>query len=272
MRVDLFSDDSVAKESSRLGTQVETRGFRLAAPITGVKQFLTEYPDSVSDAYVRHLQKIADAGRSYYTISASGCDSVWELECLGVGEYSKEYTVVIDLGDALDFVMHCEFNSSIDELRAIPSYEAVSRAIMNFDFKGVDSEFGVILGASQCVSMCFAMMLNEMSNSPDSMDATVDERMSRAVYKFYARILDKASSIKNYVVSALQKEYPRCMIYRSKTFSSVILSSSIALNGPLELCSSSGVRYSLDVRSYSRYEWAKEGIVHEINRTNADRR
>lgn len=271
MQVDLFKKSAIYNEAMRLGSQVETRKFRLGSPLSGVTQYLEEYPHKIVEQYLSHLQDIAHCNREYYRIGSSAKDNLWELECLGIGEYSRPYTIVIDLSDALDFVMHCEFGCPIEDIRAIHNYHEISSAMLNFEFDGIDSNFSTVINASALVEESFGRMMQEFYNSPESLDTTAEERVSRIVYKFYTKILSSASNIRNYVVSALQDEYRGKIIYRSKTFSKAILSSDIKLDTAILLRDVRGCEYNLNISSYNKYEWAKEGIIYELNRATKNR-
>ena len=71
--------------------------------------------------------------------------------------------------------------------------------------------------------------------------------------------------MKDYVVADLQRQYPNQMVYRSKNFSSAIISSDVELNGDLTLKRYND-EYIIKVRSYKRYEWAREVMSDELNR------
>lgn len=266
MQVDLFKNDAVLAESFRLRKQMETRGFQLDFPVDGILKELADYPMDLVQPVLNELRNLATQQRTYDFIDDAGCDNLWKLEALGLGKYSREYTVIIDLSEALDLLMELEFGCCREECRQIPNYQEVSRRLMNFDFEGASEKFGVLFFESEMMTKAYLRLFEEIESSAAAINYSQDEKMSRFVFKFYSRILQKASAVKDYVVCDLQRQYPGCMIYRSKNFSSAILTSDMRLDDELVLRLPSGNDYKLKLHQYRRYEWIREGIVDELGR------
>ena len=271
MQVDLYSSSEVMGNASRLCKQIETRQFKAVYDVDGVRAVLGQYPEAAVDSVLDRLKQVASKGRTYEHIGCAGCDSVWELEALGLGEYSKEYSVIIDLSQALDLIMQLEFQCSREECRSMKNYEGVSRSLMNFDFRDSSEKFGVLFFESNVMSKAYVQIFKGVEENPQYSNCTQDEKMSYFVYEFYSRILNRASEIKDYIVADLQKKYPGQIIYRSKSFSSAIMTSSIKLDGELTLSLWEKEDYTLNIRSYKRYEWAREVMINELSRNSINR-
>ncbi len=266
MQVDLFNDDAVSMESFRLRKQMETRKFQLAYPIDGILGELPEYPDKLVRPVLEGLQRSVEAGRKYEFIDNAGCDNLWKLEALGLGRYTREYVIIIDFSDALDLLMELEFGCNRQECRSIRNYAEVSRSLLNFDFSGSSEKFGVLFFESEMMTRAYLQLFEEIEENASMINCTQDEKMSHFVYKFYSRILQRASDVKDYVVCDLQKQYPGSLIYRSKNYSSAIITSDIKLDDELVLHLRNGEDYAVKIHNYKRYEWIREGIVDELSR------
>lgn len=265
LQVDLFRDASIMSAAMRLQKQIETRNFKLCCPIAGIRDHLQQFPDNAVNVLVERLQSVERAGRSYEHIGKAGCDSLWELEALGIGEWCRTWTVMIDLSDALDLLMHLEFNCSVDECRAMQDYETVSKSLLNYKFDNGTTKFGVLFFESAVMSKAYMQIIKEIEENPTYACCTQDEKMSHFVFTVYSRILQKAADVKDYIVAALQAMFPGQIIYRSKNFSSAIMTSDVEINSDLVL-KHDDLEYTIKVRSYKRYEWAQEVMANEFNR------
>lgn len=266
MQVGLFNDDSITSESFRLRKQMETRKFQLAYPIEGILQELPEYPDKLVRPVLEDLRRLADVGRKYEFIGNAGCDSLWKLEALGLGRYTRDYVIVIDFSEALDLFMELEFGCDRQDCRNIHHYSGVSRSLMNFDFSGSSEKFGVLFFESEMMTKAYLQLFEEIEENASMINCTQDEKMSHFVFKFYSRILQRAADVKDYIVCDLQKQYPGSLIYRSKNYSSAIITSDVPLDDELILHLRNGEDYKVKIHTYKRYEWIREGIVDELSR------
>ena len=267
MQVDLFSDAALISESQRLGSQVESRKFTVVKnKLSKLPTEVEGFPQSAVEQYNAYINELVGKPRAYLHVGSVGCDNLWELEMLGLGEFSKKYTVCIDFSQALDYAMEIAFNCAREECRKIQNYTSVSRMMMNFDFTGASEKFGVLFDGSEELSRIYVKILAEINNDVTYANSTQDEKMSYIVFRFYSSILQTISNIKNYVATALQAENRGKIVYRSKTFSTVIMTSDFPIDEKLILSCNGRKDYEVYIRSYTDFAWAKERYLNEAFR------
>lgn len=254
MQVDLFKNAKVMSSYLRSSKKIETRNFSIRKSLNNIDDFvLCEHPEKL-EAYKRKLIALNNAGREYYHVGGCGCDNLLELELLGIGAYCKQYTVVIDFSDHLDYVLHRIYGCSTEKVRRIPNYSKISRAMLNYDFTEVDGiGFDVLFSVSDKILEDFTKTAGELSDCMNT-----EEQLSLTVFRFYSKLLQVLSNVKDYVITSISMEQPeKSFVYRSKSFSSSIASSDYFLEGDIILKQDGFESCTVPIRSYKACEWLK---------------
>lgn len=265
MRIDLFESRRYTSESHQATKSLETRKFSLDPhyPLEEVRNYVACRNDNVINEYIQHCKDIIQQGRFYTSIgNKASCDSLFEVEALGIGQYCMEYQVLIDMSDYLDYALHRLCGCSTEAIRKIPNYHEISYALLNFDFSNLPSEeftFNSLLGADQRLDMYF----RDLSESIYSGSVlSIDEASIQVAYKFYDELLSRLCEVKDYVAIYLSKRIgdAHSGAYRSKNFSTSIVSSKYMAPECVELVQEHFDTLVLPLKCYKRYEYAAKEV------------
>lgn len=259
LQIDLFKSRKYTAECLKNSKKVEIRKFSLEANLDHLDKEFPYTDKMVLDDYKHHLLALAEKGRQYTYVGQCGSDNLYELETLGVGKYCKEYTVIIDFSNALDYILHRSFGCNLNDIHKIKQYMHVSQSMLNYDFsKTADMNFGILFDISPELNEHLATYLKQAEES----NIGVDARMPTVVYRFYTEILSNLSSVKDYVITYLHAKQPKgSFVYRSKNFSSVLASSDYPIEETLELVQDGFETYTVKAHSYRQFEYARERMV-----------
>lgn len=271
MQIDLFDEVGVKKQSNRVNKQMETRKFVLQYPIDEIKNHLPIIDNEVSSSIIERLSNLSESGRVYTTVGEASCDSHWELEILGLGEYTKEWIHVVDLSECLDLLFYILFGVDCDVCRANENYLDLSRSLLNFEFESLNCTFSSLLFNSDILTENCMSLYAELENSADFYSLTVEERAARVVYAFYSKILTCASEVKSYIIAKLRQSYDSSLVYRSKTFSMAIGTSDKEFTDELFVSFKDVKNYKIPISSYRRYDGSREVLRYELRRKGDSR-
>lgn len=266
MQVNISEDRVVVGNCARLNSQVESRKFNvLADRLNRIPETLDGLPDTKVKAYKDKIVALSKTPRRYQKVGNASCDNLWELELLGLGMYTKEYVAVIDFSQALDFILEVTFGCNRQRVREIQNYEEISYRLMNYDVDGAANTFNEIFNEDDIAVHVYATVMKKVYEKSGGAELSMDERLSCFVYNFYTEILESVGAIKNYIGVYLQMRNTGNIAYRSKTFSSVILTA----NEPIEdivVHMKDGIEYEVPVKNYKPLEYLLEAVTNEIGR------
>lgn len=266
MQVDLFSSSKVIKESQRLSAQIESRKFTVAK--TKWEKFPEQLPgfsQEQKQSYKKHLEKMIGCKREYERIGRASCDNLWELEVLGLGEYTKIWMMYLDLSDALDFVMERAFNCDRTMIREIPNYSDISKRLLSYNVANATERLNVLFQSEEVVCKVYVPILNEIGASI-SMNTSSDDKVTALLYKFYAKLLETVAGIRDYVIADIQMNNRGSVVYRSKNYCAGICTSDVDLACDVILHSNRWEDYSIPLRTYKTFEWTREVVTDETRR------
>lgn len=272
MQVDLY-EPSLRNESNRQSKQISTRKYTIKKNCEDLAGLDYYFDDEVAlKRYKEHLLDLLRSGRKYSRIGKAGCDSLFELETLGVAEYGKPYVMIADFSDCLDYVLHRAYGCKIDDVRKIENYSAISRALLNFDFAGLDHQttFECLMSASNELNGALAKISEEAENQ----DLLASDKVTWVIYNFYSNVLSTLADIKYYTTMCIcrnQREMEGDKgVIRSISYSSVLATVPIKYDKVITLhqLEEGGVAtpghkiddYNVTFRSYKPYEYVGEVI------------
>lgn len=258
-------------QSNRINKQIESRKFALQYPIEEIKNHLPIIDNEVSSSIIERLTNLSNSGRLYTSVGEASCDSHWELEILGLGEYTKEWIHVIDLSECLDLLFYILFDVDCEICRSDENYLDLSKSLLNFEFESLDCTFSSLLFGSDTLTENCMSLYAELEDSADFYSLTVEERAARVVYAFYSKILSCASDVKSYIMAKLRQSYDQSMVYRSKTFSMAISTSDREFTDELFISYKNLKNYKIPVSSYRRYDGSREVLRYELRRKGDSR-
>lgn len=250
MLVNLFSDSGVLSDFARCSKQIMKRQFSLVKDLEPVQEICS------NKEFVELINSLRDQKREYSQIGESFSDNLFPLELLGVGKDCREFTVVLDLSDSLDYVLHLLTHCEIANVRAMPNYSEVSKYIMNLEYEKLGNlKFGSILSLDDHLVKYAQSLFSIAAEHSDVEKAVLEE----TVFLFYKNISEMASRVKEYCILYLKNQYEKgTVVYRSKSYSAVVATSTIPINLDLELHYDNYSDYSIKVSSYKVYEYARQ--------------
>lgn len=254
MQIDLFKNDAVNELYNKIGNQIRTRRYKQQYSLDPVDKI--ESNDKVFLAYRERLHKLALQEKEEHAVSNLKADSHADLELLGIAEYARTYTVVLDFSQTLDFVLSEVTGCKQELIRAIPEYENISYAMFNGDFSSVSNVgFASIMGVDSKLDDFLKRIIIENYDAQDTHD--VSDITMMVLFDFYGRITAFIQKMKNYVATALNYcGFSTNIIYRSKTYSSIILTSNTAVKEDILINGEHGSTV-ITPQNYRMYEYAK---------------
>ena len=222
MQIDLFKDAEATKDMVRLLKQIETRVFRLNCDKDTVLAQCTE-----DTAFKEKMESIIDSPREYKSCYQCSYDSHFILEALGIGIDCKKYTVIVDLSDRLDYILHRLTGCPTAKVRALDNYSLISRSILNLDYDSLQSvRLGDIANIDESVASWLTQLLIDLNSETNLCDR---EKLDMLLLRFYRSIVQEANRIKNYVIMYIRHKFDNVII-RSKSVSSVIATTDAELD------------------------------------------
>lgn len=255
LQIDLFKDTTCTSEAARQGAQIFSRVFKLEYSLDPIDQIESSIP--AFQEYRRRLHQLLDSSKETIEVAGLKADSYAELEMIGVGRYSKEYTVIVDFGDKLDFVLAELSGCDSVMVRNMPDYDKISNAFLNYKFEDVANlSFGVFMDLDPELDAYMDSLIAVSSNLNKKVKTTAAVS-SYVLLLFYKKITEYVQRIQNYTARAIKQcATPVDIVYRSKTFSKIILSASKPITEKIVL-KGTNAETVLDSHSYRRYEYAK---------------
>ena len=250
MQIDLYNNASVMEKVSRVSKQIETRDFKLAQDLTKIKEI---NPDIFAK-----VEELSKASRQYELQAGGANDNLFLLEILGVGKYCKKYSVVLDMSDCLDYILHRLSGCSISSVRQLQDYDNISKNIIGLNFDELQNlTFSDLFALDDKLAKYLSSLIRSASEDYTDPNRIIQE----FVLKFYTEVVSEVSSIKDYCMMFLQQLNPGSFVYRSKSYTSSVATSDVAINEQIVIKANNCDDYELVVRSYEMFEYAKFGGI-----------
>lgn len=237
---------------------MEKRGFSLDITEDKLMMILDEkLPEKEFDDYKSSIMDAVNKEREYSGIGTNLSDSKLELELLGTGRYSKEYTVVIDMSNCLDYILHRLTGCSMESIRSMKDYDRVSYSLLNLRTDLCPNvNYSVLCNLDPLLDKYIAdKYVNLKEQYGDSMSD--DEILGEWVYYLYLDIYNEVNSIKSYAMAAIKQEIPS-LVYRSKGFTTFVGSADEPCDATLTLHQDGFSNCDIHVKSYKFCEYIKE--------------
>lgn len=241
-----------------MGTQVETRKFSIdpcLGSIDDIEKHVICYNTKALNEYKESLKCAIESGRKYDHIGYAGCDNLFEVEALGIAKYCKRYTMILDLSDSLDYMLHRLSKCNIDAIRNMPNYSKISNAIMNYRFDDVEQIFfNSFFQIDHALDEYFVKLLGTAN------DVTIssDNKMNWIVNKFYVDIINTACSVKDYTMTFLRSKLQKnTFAYRSKSYSAALASVENVFDENIIFHQDGYEDYNVDIKCYEPFGYIK---------------
>lgn len=245
MQVNLYSDAAVLNSMDQLSKQIETRRFRVAKDLKPLIEINKEL-------YEKCL-RLGNTNREYTFQVGGAKDSLFVLELLGVGEYCRPYTVVIDFSYALDYILHRLSGCKVENIRKMNNYNEVSFNIMNLNFTKLHNiNFSDLFRLDDNLANYLNSLLHKVSAEYASHNKIVNE----FCLAFYKEIITEVTKLKDYCTIYLKNAHKDQLVYRSKSYATSILTSNIKIEDEFEIISGTNEIYKIPIKSFSCLEYA----------------
>ncbi len=259
MQIDLFKDPAVYKDLNRLLAQVETRAFHLNCS----KEDLKNVCDSDINFY-KELEEIIDKPRVYKQVYGCSYDSHFLLEAMGVGTDCKRYTVIVDLSDKLDYVLHRLTGCPSEKIRAIPNYLSISRSLLSLDYAALtEVKLGDFLSIDDSIIEWMSNLIDNIVTESNLCDTEI---LNLLLLRFIRAIIQETNRIKSYIIMYLRLHYSA--VVRSKSVSSILATVSEDIDTDCILIESDRPdveQCSLQIYKLQKYEFFTGGAYNVFN-------
>lgn len=267
MQIDLFKDPDIVSAYVRLGTQIFTRKLKFTRSLEELEKMPytnKEFVDFKNKIWeqaekVQNFNEEVDTlpnKRKGFTIGDGSFDILAESELLGISQYGKGNTVVIDFSDKLDFVLAVLTGCNPDNIRQMPYYHEISKSLLNYELDNIANlGFDLLFNLDVNLDLWFTALIQKYNNNVTR--ESVIEDTHKVLYDFYCQLMTQATTIENYTAAAFKEFSEGECVYRSKTFSKVILSSDTKIDEDITLVHGD---YStkVHVKSYLPFEYPRE--------------
>lgn len=255
MQIDLFKNEAVKQDCNRIGGQIFSRKYKIGhslEPLDAIESDVAEFL-----AYRDRVRSLLKRPKCMIQVGNLKSDSYAEIELLGIGEYSKSFTVTIDFSRALDFILSELTMCRQSSIRSMPDYDTVSEALLNYNFDKVGNiNFNKFMGLDPYLDLFITSIIKQHSEELKTL--SIRETTYSVLTDFYGQVTQFLQDVQNYVARAISIEMPRTQsVYRSKTLSTIILSSNIPVTEEILLKGEHGDTV-LSPQSYRMYEYAKK--------------
>lgn len=235
MLVDLFSDTSVTKFANKQRGYIKNRDISIGRD--GYNKLL-QYADQDTEL-LHELMLFKECAHGSNTVkhdkkfvSIAGfvsSDRFWKIELTGIPEFSKDYSIMIDLSDNLAEILSLLCGCDPTAVRRIPNYHDISNAIMNNNFDAAgSSNFGVFYDVDLNLNAYLAKTLYKSGEQFSELQ-DIERIVNHFIFTIMMDVLCKAEQVKTYIAAAiknyLEQDTKDLFIIKSFTFSSVICTS-----------------------------------------------
>lgn len=255
MLINLFKSEQVIKNSNQLGKQIMTRGIQVEKNLKRLDEIVSDNPEF--QRFKNECFSLEKTSRVYENILSNSYDSHFSLEMLGVAKYARQYTIVVDFSDALDFLLSVLSDSDPENIRKIINYDRISRNILRFELgECEDVSISELFNADRNL----VRWLDELTYNQRESIRTVDlqDAAYSILFSFYTELQKTLEETKDYVGTYLQKIGLRKAVYRSKGKTAIVVSSDDPLEEgePLELAYGER-KITLPCYSFKPFEYAE---------------
>ena len=107
MEINLFQNSKLNKDFARSDNYINKRNFTLDTSIEDLKQHLSVDCDTPEfNAFVNEVVTALKSERECVEYVGSLSDNHFSLELLGVEKNSKDYMVLVDFSNSIDYALH----------------------------------------------------------------------------------------------------------------------------------------------------------------------
>lgn len=243
--VDLFVDSYAKSQYTRFSKQIYSKKGAISGSFD---EFLAIESDNPVYQKYRQLV-IAEHGMERISLAAgkSTADNLYELETLGISRYRRDFMVLIDFTDVFDFIVANLSGCRVEDVQKIKNYHEVSKTLTHFSFGSLDGNiaFSDLTSADKKIELWLYKLFLRTVHGVDYKDMKLEAQ--RLMCIFYNEITNLLEQIKDYTAIYLTTKLNA--VYRSKSFYSVILTSSTIFNGTVTL-KYNGYEKVVPIRTY----------------------
>jgi hypothetical protein len=249
--VNLFENPKLITAHEKILAKLKGRNCDILEDLSFYQEEVAASGESTDKSY--HINSVLEnmnKERRYKEYFGKIADSHIEIEKLGVCKYAKPYTTIVSLEDSLDYILHRLCKAEVSNIRSIPNYFEVSRAILKLNYKGMEGlNFNWLMNADGNLAR-FLVEMHENTND-DS-----DNRAGDFVHEFINRLIQEVSHVTEYISFYYNTLLERdSSVIRSKSFCSFVISTDKKLDDVLYLRSAGFEDYAIRVRSFERKEY-----------------
>lgn len=257
MIIDLFNNAALNKEFTRADNYVNQRKFIYGVAKGDIQKHLSV--TNPNQAFLKYKQEVVEAlsqNRNYIKMCGGSCDNLFSLELLGIEKNSQQYMILADLGNCLDYILHLLSGCSMQNIRNIPNYEAVSNAILNNQFDKLhDITYSILMGIDPDLDRYFEQLYWKINEELDVQNRTDKVILQKFIVVFHSQLLRKLQVVKAYIMAFLRSK-DETFRYKSKTFAASLGTSAYRLQDTeVTLTNTNCEDYKITLQTFGKYEY-----------------
>lgn len=266
LQLDLFKSRRRKQDMSKCSGYLMRRGFNLDkdADLNKIYDLVNCSNHDVVCEYVNYLKRLAEQPRQYEDIGDDLIrDNLYDLEVLGVGEYAKQYQIVLSFEDCLDYFLHVVSGCNQEVVRSIPHYHEISMAMLGL--KEINSEYDVtfdsLFGIDKKLDEYFISVQKSLCEQAQEVGEALIDRLA---FEIVRPMLSEIHGIQNYLISCISASrglYEDHAVCRSRDFATLVLTSDVPITEDLILNYGDCGSFTLKPKCYEKYEYAVKEVL-----------
>lgn len=254
MEIKLYGNPKVNQDSKRANAQVVSRHFHLYTDKKTIQEYIIK--QNISDTLKNKLLNDINSTRNYEKIGWAYCDNLFNLELLGLEQNTREYIILLDFSDSLDYILHLLSHCDMEAVRNIRDYHKISKSMLNYDFSELgEVKFDVFFGIDSNLDKYLDKLYGSVLDLNNYTEMPTEQLLTEYIKMFYSKILKEVSIVKSYIMRYL-KEIDSKIVGTSMSFSSYIGTVDHMLDDlHLNLKLDNFDDYGIDLKIFKRYEY-----------------
>lgn len=265
--VRLFSDPRDTAEGRRLSAYVEQRKlqFDLAMCNSMLDSYFSDHPELITERKVidKLITNVSESQR--YIKDGPLCfDKDYEIQKLGIARHwTGQYVVELDFSECLDLVLHNTFGCSLENIRKIPDYLRISKAILSYDNdRMAEICFSSLFGVDPKLDEYFAKKSFEL----EGQFTNIDDAVSELIIDFSNKVYNGVGAIRDYTVVRMRKGVKGQFIYKSKKTAAALCNADAIPPSQIVLLAQDQVSTVISPKVYTKLEAIEKGEYYAVSR------
>lgn len=257
LEINLFQNSKLNKDFARSDNYINKRNFTLDTSIEDLKQHLSVDCDTPEfNAFVNEVVTALKSERECVEYVGGLSDNHFSLELLGVEKNSKDYMVLVDFSNSIDYALHLLSHCKMENVRTIPNYASISSAILNGKTRKIeDFTYSVFMRCDPALTRYMCELYWDVNRNSTESERNSENLLKKFIIIFYTKILEQIRVVKAYIMSYLH-DLDDNFKYKSKTYAASLGTTEHPMeNTEITLKMEGFDDYKIPLQVFKRYEY-----------------